>query len=95
MGGSIIPHGGQNPLEAARFGCKIIHGPYISNFKEIYKKLKSMNISSKFNSYNNGIKIIEKKFNKKNNTFNNILLIKYGEKVLNSNYSEIIKLILK
>ncbi len=95
MGGSIIPHGGQNPLEAARFGCKIIHGPYISNFKEIYKKLKSMNISSKFNSYNNGIKIIEKKFNKKNNSFNNILLIKYGEKVLNSNYSEIIKLILK
>ena len=54
-----------------------------------------MNISSRFNSYNNGFKIIEKKFKKKNNTFNNILLIKYGEKVLNSNYSEIIKLILK
>ena len=26
LGGSIINHGGQNPLEAARFGCKILHG---------------------------------------------------------------------
>ena len=32
MGGSIIKHGGQNPLEAARYGCKIIHGPNIENF---------------------------------------------------------------
>ena len=95
MGGSIIPHGGQNPLEAARFGCKVVHGPYISNFKEIYKKLSSMKISFNFNSYNSGIKIIEERFNKKNKTFNNTLLIKFGEKVLNSNYSEIIKLILK
>ena len=35
MGGSLINHGGQNPLEPARAGCKIIHGPHIANFKEI------------------------------------------------------------
>ena len=29
MGGSLIAHGGQNPLEPAKFGCKIIHGPNI------------------------------------------------------------------
>ena len=36
LGGSIINHGGQNPLEAARFGCNVLHGKNTSNFKEIY-----------------------------------------------------------
>ena len=36
LGGSLINHGGQNPLEAARYGCNILHGPNISNFEEIY-----------------------------------------------------------
>ena len=40
VGGSIIKHGGQNPLEAARFGCNILHGKNISNFREIYDFLK-------------------------------------------------------
>ncbi len=50
MGGSLIKHGGQNPLEAARNGCKIIHGPYINNFKDIYKLLDNLNISEKIHS---------------------------------------------
>ena len=41
----MIKRGGQNPLEAARFGAKILHGPNIYNFKDIYKKLKSLKIS--------------------------------------------------
>ena len=45
LGGSIINHGGQNPLEAARFGCNILHGKNISNFKEIYKFLNKNSIS--------------------------------------------------
>ncbi len=45
LGGSINNRGGQNPLEAARFGAKIFHGPNISNFKDVYKLLKSLNIS--------------------------------------------------
>ena len=28
LGGSIINRGGQNPLEAARYGAKILHGPF-------------------------------------------------------------------
>ena len=31
--------GGQNPIDAAKLGCYIYHGPYVSNFKEIYKHL--------------------------------------------------------
>jgi 3-deoxy-D-manno-octulosonic-acid transferase len=34
MGGSLIPHGGQNPLEPARLHCAILHGPHIFNFQE-------------------------------------------------------------
>ena len=45
LGGSIINHGGQNPLEAARFGCKILHGKNVSNFTEIYDFLNKNKIS--------------------------------------------------
>ena len=42
MGKSILKkfenEGGQNPIEAARFGCKIYHGPYIYNFFESLDK---------------------------------------------------------
>tara|TARA_B100001027_G_scaffold58123_1_gene39262 strand:+ start:594 stop:1835 length:1242 start_codon:yes stop_codon:yes gene_type:complete len=50
LGGSIIQRGGQNPLEAARFGAKILHGPNIDNFKDVYKLLKSLKISKKIQS---------------------------------------------
>lgn len=93
MGGSLIIHGGQNPLEPAKLGCKIIYGPYISNFSEIYKKLDKMNISRKFISYNSGFKIIEKNHNKIKLNFNNKNLTNYGKKVLNLTFSEIKKLI--
>jgi 3-deoxy-D-manno-octulosonic-acid transferase len=34
MGGSLIPHGGQNPLEPARLGCAVLFGPQMFNFAE-------------------------------------------------------------
>tara|TARA_Y100001935_G_scaffold251811_1_gene254517 strand:+ start:504 stop:1769 length:1266 start_codon:yes stop_codon:yes gene_type:complete len=45
LGGSIIKRGGQNPLEAARLGAKILHGPNTDNFKDVYKLLKNLKIS--------------------------------------------------
>ncbi len=50
MGGSIIKRGGQNPLEAARLGSKILHGPNTDNFKDVYKHLKLLNIAHKINT---------------------------------------------
>ena len=47
LGGSLVEHGGQNPLEAVRYGCSILHGPNVENFREIYKFLKVNNISQK------------------------------------------------
>ena len=51
LGGSIIKRGGQNPLEAARYGSKILHGQNIDNFKDVYKLLNSLNISKKVSNY--------------------------------------------
>ncbi len=47
LGGSIINRGGQNPLEAARYGAKILHGPNVDNFLDIYKLLKILKVSKK------------------------------------------------
>ena len=41
IGGSLVPHGGQNPLEAARLGCSIITGPHHFNFNEIITRLRA------------------------------------------------------
>jgi len=34
MGGALIPHGGQNPLEPARLGAAVVAGPHMFNFSE-------------------------------------------------------------
>ena len=47
LGGSIIKRGGQNPLEAARYGARILHGPNVDNFKDVYKLLKTQKVSKK------------------------------------------------
>jgi 3-deoxy-D-manno-octulosonic-acid transferase len=41
MGGSLVPHGGQNPLEAAILDTAILTGPHTENFEEIYRTLLS------------------------------------------------------
>ena len=70
LGGSLIGHGGQNPLEAARYNCRILHGPNIWNFSEIYSLLKRLNVSQRvLNKEQFGKKIsnlLDDKGNKKN-----------------------------
>ena len=34
VGGSLIPHGGQNMLEPAALGCAVIYGPHVANFRQ-------------------------------------------------------------
>ena len=46
LGGSIIKRGGQNPLEAASYGARILHGPNTDNFKDVYKLLKKLKVSN-------------------------------------------------
>ena len=35
IGGSLVPHGGHNVLEAAAWGVPVVTGPYMFNFEEI------------------------------------------------------------
>ena len=42
--------GGQNPIEAAKLGCKIYHGRYVYNFQEVYNFLKINNISEEIHN---------------------------------------------
>lgn len=40
VGGSMTEKGGHNPLEPARLGCAILHGPYTFNFVETYHEMR-------------------------------------------------------
>jgi 3-deoxy-D-manno-octulosonic-acid transferase len=39
VGGSLVEHGGQNPIEPAKLGAAILHGPHVRNFADIYAAL--------------------------------------------------------
>ncbi len=67
----LIKVGGQNPIEAAKMGCCIFHGPFVSNFHEIYNYLKQEKFSEEVNypeelasklikNFNNNKKVVNK-----------------------------------
>ena len=85
LGGSIIKRGGQNPLEAARYGAQILHGPNTDNFKDVYKLLKSFNASKVIKSSNELALSI--KFKRNSNIGNKIKII--GEKILKKTIKEL------
>lgn len=96
IGGSLINHGGQNPLEAAKFGCNILHGPNVSNFNEVYKFLKKQNISKRINNETQAAYILEKLLSNdkfKKDIKNKIEQI--GKKILKNNLYQINKILKK
>jgi 3-deoxy-D-manno-octulosonic-acid transferase len=50
IGGSLIPHGGQNPLEAVRLGAAVILGPHMENFEQMTSELAELNAALRVNS---------------------------------------------
>ena len=89
MGGSMIKHGGQNPLEPARLGNYIISGPNIENFKEIYKFLEKNRMSIKTSNTAKIKKIISMRLDKKLSVHNKKKIFRIGDKILNKNFSYI------
>ena len=89
LGGSIISRGGQNPLEAARFGARILHGPNVDNFKDVYKLLKFFKISKQINSPKKLASLISFKKNK----HKALKIKKIGRKIFNKTVIEIDNLI--
>ena len=94
VGGSLITHGGQNPLEPARFGNFIINGPNVNNFKEIYSYLMKHKMSLTTSNSLKIEKIILKKLNRKKNKQNIKKIIKIGEQILDKNLFYINKYII-
>ncbi len=93
LGGSIINHGGQNPLEAVRLGNYIINGPNISNFNEIYEYLKKNKISYTASNMFKMRDIVLSKINKKLPFHKRKKIFDNGNKILDDNVSIIEKYI--
>jgi 3-deoxy-D-manno-octulosonic-acid transferase len=43
LGGSLVPHGGQNPIEPAKLLLPILHGEHVGNFRDVYDALTAAN----------------------------------------------------
>ena len=92
---SLIKDGGQNPIEPARLGCKILHGPYVSNFAEIYRYFKELKIAKEINNFDELSVSLVEEF-KKNEPKNQEIIEKienYGENILINVIAELKKYI--
>jgi len=89
IGGSIINRGGQNPLEAARYGARILHGPNVDNFKDVYKTLSNLKISKRITTPRELASAIIFKRNKKLGD----KIKKIGVKILKETINDLDKLI--
>ena len=88
IGGSLVNHGGQNPIEPARFQLNIVHGPYINNFKDIYMLFHKKKIAHKITNSNQLINVVEKLLKTKKKR--EINLEKIGNLILKKSIIEII-----
>jgi len=92
---SLIRDSGQNPIEPAKLGCKILHGPFISNFEEIYEYLKNLGIAKKINNSEELSLSLVEEF-KANSVKNQEIATKienYGQNILNNVTMELKKYI--
>lgn len=83
--------GGQNPIEAAKLGCKIYHGPYIYNFFEIYKIINQNHVSRKVESSYELANFLKSDFTSENNEKLSSFIDSIGKKTLDSNMKVINK----
>ena len=84
IGGSLVNHGGQNPIEVAYNNALIFHGPHVHNFSEIYDFLNKENIAFKINSEAELIDQLKEKFNNYQNNNIKEKIIKMGDEILSS-----------
>ena len=89
MGKSLIGKGGQNPLEPARHGAAVLHGPNIDNFSDTYKLLDSLKITHKINGSTSLANLVNKLIIKPNNKKNYLKIKKIGKRTLNKTIDEI------
>ena len=97
---SLSQVGGQNPIDAIKMGCKVYHGPFVYNFKEIYDYLDANNFSESIseddhtgpekiakkliNSFNNNVEMNSGKIDELNN---------YSDRIFNNTIKEYSKFV--
>tara|TARA_Y100000590_G_scaffold427693_2_gene538137 strand:+ start:756 stop:2027 length:1272 start_codon:yes stop_codon:yes gene_type:complete len=88
---SLKKVGGQNPIEPSRLGCKIFHGPNVSNFSEIYEYLKSLNVAKEIRSSDELNKLLVEELEKEEMDKSLIIekIENYGLNTLNNVIEEI------
>ena len=89
VGGSIVNRGGQNPLEAVRMGNYVMHGKKVNNFKEIYKELKNLKISSEVKNVDQMVKVFVNYHNYKTSSSKLNKINYLGTKIFENNVEEI------
>ena len=89
IGGSLIKHGGQNPIEPAKFGLKILHGPNVHNFNDIYKLFNKKKIAYKIRNLHQLINVSSKLLVVKKT--NGASIKKLGDSILKKSVNEINK----
>ena len=89
IGGSLVDHGGQNPIEVAYNNSLIFHGPHVHNFTEIYNFLNKENIAFKINSEAELINQLKEKINDYQNKNIKEKIIRMGEEILSSTIKEL------
>ncbi len=85
IGGTLVNRGGQNPLEAARYGSKIIHGSNIDNFPDVFYLLKKLGITKEVNS----VKKLVSEITFKKKTNGELKLKKIGRLILKKTLKEL------
>ena len=92
---SLTKDGGQNPIEPARLGCKIFHGPYVSNFAETYDYLSKLGVAKKINNSEElSLSLVEElKDDKEKNPEITEKIDNYGQNILNNVTMELKKYI--
>ena len=93
VGGSLVNHGGQNPLEPAREGNYILYGKHVENFKEVYHMLEKLKIATKINSIKNIKNLVLKRINYSQDKNVKYKINNLGKKIINKNLYEIKKFI--
>ena len=96
----LVKVGGQNPIEAAKMGCYIFRGPFVSNFAEIYRYFNEKGFSEEINypeelanklikNFNNNQKVVDKEKLKELEIYSNSIfkkVINEYEILINENF---------
>ena len=92
---SLITDSGQSPIEPARLGCKIFHGPNVANFIEIYKYLKILGATKEVNNSDElSLSLVEEfKEDKAKNDEIAVKIQNYGQNIFNNVIIELKKYI--